>query len=348
MVVNYHTKDTTEHEMFPTNILGLVLLFWIGLAIVFTVISVTVAPIYGLGNFSLVLAVSTGAFLVKEFFVRYAFMRETHKYQVLFIHGALVSVLFLGAAIFNNNLGLVGSIFLYGAAHIVASAVGYALSDIKVGNFKISLIIATFSDVASGGMWAALSSVIYSLRANAHTIIVAAMLGTTDVAQINATRVLVTPATLLIPTLSNLALPRFSRIMVKDGVPALMQYARNTILFISAVAFAYSVILIATWPFVASIILGDEYANSRGLVTLWCIYAITLGLRSGMEWSSQAMRLFKQQTKVYTVGAVVTLVLVFSLTKEFSVYGAVYGAISGELIVAALLALILARAKKYE
>ena len=346
MVVHFPQRELQDHKTFAVSTLGLVIFSWSGLAIIFGFLSLTVAPAWALQDFSKALAILTGAYATKEFFVRYAFLRESEKYQVLLIHGSLVLTLLFGALIFKTDLNAVDATLLYAGSHVTAATVGYILSDLRVGDLRVSAMWDTLRTVAPGGRWAALSSVIYSIRANAHTIIIAASLGTAEVALVNATRTLVTPATLLIPALGNISLPRFSRQFVAGGKIPLFRYARRTTFSILAVAATYCVLLLLAWPFLASAVLSEKYAGGRGLAALWCVYAMTLALRSGMEWTGQAMKLFKKQAQVYLIGALVTLTLVTILTLQFSVSGAISGAIAGELMVITLLFIVLVKAKE--
>lgn len=333
MVVRYPLKEGVDRKAFCVSVLVLTF-FFCSLVVVFSILLEIIFPEkWNLEGISISLAAATGAYIVKEFFIRYSFIQERTKHHSIYINGSLIVVLMTGVFFLRDSIDVKSGIILYGIGHFTAACIGYVVCDLKLADLSRSKVWSSFLEVYPNGSWAAFSSIVYSIRANAHTLIVASLLGSVGVAAMNSARTVVTPATLLIPALSNIALPRFSRILAHEGKSAMSAYAMRVVGVVSLVCLAYSILLIACWPLIDDFVLGGKYPNSMTLGALWCLYALVLAFRSGIEWCAMALQIFRKLFSIYVIGALITILLVATLTGLFSVLGAIVGVIFGEILV---------------
>ena len=277
------------------------------------------------------------AYALKEFYTRQAF-NENRGGRAVVIHATVASLLLLGvglAALLGMTMTLELALGFYFGAHACAAAAGHALAGLPMRGHSLSEIKADLAEIAAGGRWAALTNLLYFLRTHAHTIIVATILGPVGVAKMNAGRLLVTPATILIPTMSQVALPRMAEVTERGGRTAVIGLTWKVGLGLISIVLVYSILLLSFWPQLSELILGQKYDGLFWVVALWCVYACFLAVRNSTEWAAQAMRLFRSLTLISALCAVVALASVWILMDRCGIEGAVLGIITGELAMVA-------------
>jgi len=291
------------------------------------------------------LAFTISAYAIKEFFIRYFFSTEKGQLRAMLVHFvlalALSGVVWLSPTAFTAVTALV----CYGTAHLAAVICGLMTARLPLRHLSPAIMWQVLAKITPGGRWATVSALIYTIRASAHTFIVAAVVGPLGVAQMNAARVLVTPATIFIPTLSNILLPEFSRVAKAEGFAGVLPRARKASTQILLIATVYSVALLLLWPVVQPMLLGANYADAFWVVVLWCLFAMALALRSGFEWGLQALQHFRQISFINLAGAVATVSAVLGFSFVGGVSGAIAGAILGEVLILCLLFMVMSRLK---
>jgi O-antigen/teichoic acid export membrane protein len=245
----------------------------------------------------------------------------------------LVATLLAAVIIIPSDWTASTAVFVYTAAHIVAIVVGASQIRLPLMTCLNVEIWSTLSQLNLGGRWAALSSCLYSLRGNAHTLIVAVAIGPGAVAAVNAARLFVTPATLLIPAISNHALPQLARTAAQSEREVFTKVWLQTVAGLLFIAIAYGFVLIAVWPIASQRFLPEEYLGAGPLVILWWLYACMLCIRSGLEWGNQALGAFAKMSQVNIVGALVALAAVSVLTSTLGPIGSIVGLIIAEIVV---------------
>ena len=336
----------SDQKAFVTGVLA-----WLSLAL--TVLSgiiigltLLVPPLADMLPYIGALLFSIFAFAVKEFCIRYFFSSESGHSRAMMVHTVLAVALLLLLCLSPAAFTEVAALACYGAAHMVAALFGLYLARLPIGQLRIANMGQVLAAIMPGGRWAAASALIYTIRASAHTFIVAALVGPLGVAQMNAARVLVTPATIFIPTLSNILLPEFSRVAKSEGVGAVLSRALRASTQILLIAMAYAASLLVLWPVVQPAVLGVAYADSFWIVGLWCLFAMALAVRSGIEWGLQALQHFRPISMINLAGAVATVLSVLAFGYFGGVLGAILGAIIGEALIVWLLFVVMARLQR--
>lgn len=264
----------------------------------------------------------------KEFLIRYLFATGRITIWLLAINlavaGFILTLILSGTAARDSTTAMAG----YAGAHVFALAVGLLAVPLTCRNLSL---FATIRSVAANGSWAGLSALIYSLRTSAHTFIVGASLSLEEVGRMNAARTLVTPVTLIIPTLSSLMLPRLSQVHVAESLSGVQRLAWRIGIGIAGLVVIYAGFLFLAWPLLGSQFLGGGYEDLGLYVALWVLYALSIALRNTLEWATQATKAFRSLTELNLVTSVLTVGLVVLLTTTIGSPGAILGTTLGKL-----------------
>ena len=292
--------------------------------------------VYGipLGTASLpwLIALTSVAYMLKEFHIRHAF-NESRGRDAVFIHAALALVLLIGVLVsetIGHDMQVDTAMFLYMLAHVLAAALGQWRSGITFSRQPIAQLRATLRELRIGGKWAAATNVVYAIRNQAHTVVVAASIGAVGVAQLSASRLLVTPAILLLPALSQVALSKLAELRVTQGDAGLWRAQRRITMGLLAIAFGYSILLLASYPLISSLVLGQTYVDLFWVTAAWCAYALAMAMRSSLELVAQVQYRFAHLTVVNTICAIITLLATLLLSFNFGILGAALGLTLGE------------------
>ena len=194
----------------------------------------------------------------------------------------------------------------------------------------------TFADAWRGGRWHAMTSIVYSIRTQAHQFVILPIVGLTALAEINAARILVTPAVMVIPPLYQVVMPRLADMRGSD--PNHMQ--RATLLTVGglvSVAFVYSAILLFALGWVLPLSLGHDYAHLGPVVTAWCVFTMFLAARNGLTMGLEVSKAFRALLTVNSVAALVAVALAAGLAILWGGLGAVWGLALAELTLCVLL-----------
>jgi len=339
MVVHTPGKPVEERADYASRIL---LMLIIACALSFALIGMLVSSVQistggalGSNQYLLWIGLMSVAYLLKEFQIRHAF-NEDKGARTVVVHMTLAISLLGGILVLvwlKHPLTLGLALAFYAGAHAVAAMVGHIMSNLRLTGHSLPELRTILAEISHGGSWASATNIVYFLRGQAHTIVIATLLGPIGVAKVNAARLLVTPAVLAIPAMSQIALPLLSRMVEAGDTLALMRMRRKIGAGLLLVAVVYSAILLVAWPTLSKIILGANYTGLFWIVALWCVYACFFALRNSFDWVAQAMRMFRPVAKINALSAAVTLPLVAMLAYSMGVSGAVMGVAFGELFV---------------
>lgn len=280
------------------------------------------------------------AYLLKDFFVRHAYnvRRET---WALSIHGAIAVVM---ACLLALQYGLATrfsvemALWVYAVANACGALRGYLFARLPVAGHRWAALHADLSEAWLGGKWASITNLVYFARTQAHTIVVAALLGAIGVAKLNAARLLVTPVVMLIPALTQVAMPRLAEERGQDE-RRLMRLGRWFTFALLAVVLLYSALLLGGYDLIADRVLGDRYHDLFVLTVLWCVWAMLFSIHNGIALINQVLKQFKAISHANTFAAILSLGATYVFTISYELPGAFAGVVLSE----ALLIIILLR-----
>lgn len=281
---------------------------------------------------SAVMAASV-AYLLKDFFVRQAYnmRRET---WALTIHGAIactMAVLLWLQYQFITSFNVEMALWIYTTAQVSGALLGYRLARLPVAIHKRHELLGDLREALHGGKWVSITNLVYFARTQAHTIVVASLLGPVGVAKLNAARLLVTPAVMLTPALSQVAMPRLA-VAREQGERKLMKLGRLITSALLAVALLYCAALLGGYDLIVDKVLGANYQDLFVITALWCLWTCLTAVRNGAELVWQVLKRFKKLSGVNTFGALLSLVATYVLTSIYGLHGALIGLVLGEVV----------------
>ena len=275
---------------------------------------------------------SSVAYLLKDFFVRHAYNlnRET---WVLAIHVVIACTMFFLLWLQSQlmlSLSVETALWIYAVAQASGAILGYLLAKLPVADHKLSIVLSDLREAWYGGRWPNMTNLVFFARTQAHTIVVTLLLGPVGVAKLNAARLLVTPAIMFTPALSQVAIPRLAAAREQD-VYYLIRLGRWITFSLLMVALLYSAILLSSYDFIADKVLTEDYRDFFLITALWCLYTCFLALRNGIEMIGQVLKKFKQLSIANMYSAVVSLIATYWLTVGYGLPGTLIGLIAGEI-----------------
>jgi len=335
-----HTPNKAQQDRLPYagRVLLLVVLFCAATALLTTLILLTSSMVWEfmdkhMGFAFAVLAASVG-YLLKDFFVRHAYnvRREIWALAIHSIIACIMALILLGMHLkFSTLLSVEMALWIYAVAQASGAILGYLFAKLPVAAHQRSALLADLREAWHGGKWASITILVYFVRTQAHTIVVASLLGPVGLAKLNAARLLVTPAVMLIPALGQVAMPRLAAARGQD-VRHLMSLGRWITFALLVVALLYSVILLGGYDFIVDTVLGENYQDLFLITVLWCLYTCLLALRNGAEMVGQVLKKFKSLSSANTYGAIVSLIATYWLTVGYDLPAALIGLAIGEIV----------------
>lgn len=277
-------------------------------------------------------------YLLKDFLVRHAYNMRRELWALV-IHGAIACtmvILLCLQYLLVIPLNVEMALWIYTAAQTAGVVLGYRLARLPVAGCQWSMLQGDFLEALHGGKWASITNLVYFARTQAHTIVVTVILGPAGVAKLNAARLLVTPAVMLTPALSQIAIPRLATVR-GQGMYQLVKLGKWITFALLGVALLYSAILLTGYDFIVDKTLGENYQNLFLITLLWCLYTCLLALRNGAEMVGQVMKKFRQLNSANTYAAIVSLAATYWLTVSYGLPGALIGLASGEILLIVLL-----------
>lgn len=270
----------------------------------------------------------------KEFLIRFLFASFRNTLWIpainLLAAAALAALVFVGVSAKGANF----AVLAYALAQVAAMLLGLAV--VKPA-FRPREVGAPLRAISANGAWGAFSALTYSARSSAHTFIVGAMLPISEVGHMNAARTLLTPATLIIPTLSAVLLPRMSQTLAEAGPSVLRKLGLRTAFAMVLLVCIYAGLLALFWGLLTQSVLGDEFVGLETYVVFWSIFAVAIAMRNVAEWTLQAKQSFRALSKFNLITAGVTIFLVGVSTPIWGVPGAIFALVVGEFFLTALI-----------
>lgn len=282
--------------------------------------------------------VSAGFFALREFFVRVAYSEREETIALLSsISVACAVIVSFGLlAIKQHPIFAQTAIYIYGGGQFFGALVALLLLRLPRHGVSKAGLTTAFRDSWPGGRWNILTNLIYNVRTQVHNLLVGPILGAVALAEVNAARVLVTPAIMMIPPLTQILLPRLAE-KRNQGVDRLFRIALMFVGLLAAIASAYSLILLAGLSWIIPLVLGDQYAHVGPLVLAWCVVALLLASRNGLTIALQALRAFRDLMLANLISAIFAVLAAIIMIQLFFAPGAVWALAISELVLCVVL-----------
>jgi len=337
MVVNMPDRAPEDRVPYAGRMFLLVALFCTVTLLLFTLLLAVGGFIWESvvrhAEFASAIMMASVTYLFKDFFIRHAYniRRET---WALSIHGAIactMAILLWLQHWFVTSFSVETALWIYAMAQVSGAILGYLLAKLPVVGHQMSVLFGDLRESWHGGKWASITNLVYFARTQAHTIVVVFLLGPIEVAKLNATRLLVTPATMLTPALSQVAMPSLASVRGQDE-RRLMALGRLVTFVLLVVLLLYSAILMGGYNFIVNTVLGDNYPDLFVITALWCLYTCLLAVRNCVEMIGQALKEFRRLSDANTFSAFISLAATYWLTLLYGLPGALIGLAIGEIV----------------
>ncbi|SNR36997.1 lipopolysaccharide biosynthesis protein [Lutibacter flavus] len=346
MVVIYPSKKEEERDSLVINTLYL--------TFAFCMLSCLIALLLLLGNTTfnnfmsvsnelvLMVVFASAMYLLKEFFVRTAYNNRKENIAV-YIHSSIfitVVMLFALEKLLIGELSNTITFLIYGIAHLIGIIFGFSLLKLKVETLSFTYLTQVFKELWKGGKWGSITNVVYTLRSQAHTIIATILIGPVGVGNLNAARLFITPAVMVIPVISQLAIPRLATLREVNKKSLINKGGLLTKIYL-VFGVTYSIVLLLSYNTIISGFLNDSYQDLYVLTMYWCLYAVMLAFRNGKDIIAQVLQKFKQLTIVNIISSLITLLGCYVFAKYFGLKGNIIGLIFGEVVLIIMLHFLL-------
>lgn len=243
--------------------------------------------------------------------------------------GAIAFLLALVSAV-GVQLTVGGALLVYGTGQVVGVAITVSILSLPWQRASLRGLCNSLNESWPNGRWSVLSSVAYTLRTQAYNFIVPAILGVSALGEINAARVLVTPALMALPPIKDVLLPRLADDRRK-GLPTLLRVSTAATMTLAGGGLVYSVALLVFLPWVAPLALGVDHGALTWLVIAWSCATFAVACREGLSMSLQAAREFGRLLLLNTIFGVLSLVVCLVLSMWLAAPGAVWSIVIAEL-----------------
>ena len=323
MTVLASNKVDSERREFISTCYALVIMFCVLFGI--TVLSayffcLGVGISFKINNYYVgALVVFSVTSIVRDFFIRWAFLLRR---EIV----ALKAQIFLSVATFagfffcisqNIVIDATGAILISAGVQVLAGTYLYFISEIRFRPTAPKLFDCMIN-IWKFGKWSTVANITDFARIQSYSLIVASFIGAVGLARLNAARLLVTPAVMLIPVFSQIALPRLSNLAEHKDIHKFCTHSLIFFLSLTGLATSYSLLVVIFYSHVAALLIPFTYGDLFYFVILWSIWAILLSVRAGVEVVAQSKFMFR--TLGY-VGGICTMPAIFLTIILISKFG---------------------------
>ena len=284
--------------------------------------------------FVLAAAIASVGFLLKDFFVRYAFNVRKEKGAVAVNIAVMLALLILLVGAQRAELGLSAplALALYGIAHCLAALTGFLTAALPMKSVRWTLLHRDLIEAWGGGKWVIAQNLVFWLRTQAQTYVTLLIAGPAGVGLVNASRLLISPVLFLLPAISQVMVPRLS--VLRNDVRRCLTITLIAGSGLLLTALLYGALLLANLGTLAAIVLGEQYAShpAIGVLTLiWCAVMCAQVVHASFSSLAQAAKMFRDWAHANFVAALVAATAAAGLGAIMAIPGAVLGALAGDL-----------------
>jgi len=182
------------------------------------------------------------------------------------------------------------------------------------------------------GKWSVANALSSAGMGQAFMFIVAAFAGPVAVASLEVSRLLVAPLNVVRTAVTNVAVPRASRLFSREGRGGMHPFIRRATAVLTAIFLVYCAVLLVSPGTLLHLVYGDKYPGTELTVRLWAVVFLGMALRTLPGIGLSAMRRPDLLFKTSVLAAVATLGAAWVLVPAVGVTGGMMAAILGELL----------------
>ena len=258
-----------------------------------------------------------------------AFLLDT---ALVLLWGAATAVLAVGLAMPPHLAALVS----YGAAAACTSLSALALSPLSL---QVGARRARHATQAAWqhGRWALGGVAVTAAQNQAHVYLLGWLGTTAAVADLNAARMLLMPASLLTLGSTRILTPRLAQLSADGQTDDIRRMCLRTIVALLALIACYACAVLLSLRVILGGVLPDKYAGIGPLVALWCVVTMLQALDMVLSSALQASRRFRRLTVINIWTAVPVLLAVIPMILSYGAAGSLVTLAAGYAGMALLL-----------
>lgn len=262
----------------------------------------------------------------------YALRQENHFLHSNVLIGLTVVPSFLALESLDYSASTQLSLFVYSSGQAIGFL--YLLWALKVPLKKhpVACLREHFLELFPHGKWNFLSSVLYTVRTQAHNFIAGPLLGLSGVARINAARNLVMPVMLLPPPIGQILIARL--VSQRPGAKTSTRLVKAAIIFLLSISSLYFTLLLVSYDYVTAI--TGNYQSIHHLVTLWALISCVLAAKTILSTALEARGFFRELFSLNLYGALIAVPASLALGYMHAETGAIIALLVTESILCAL------------
>lgn len=344
MVVHLPDRRRIERACYAASILALVGLFSLSTLMLASLLigAALMAgwPSVDLGHLALATVASAIANLMKNYFVTLAYSLKQES-KALTVNTAWAFALLLILATLHDSgwvTDAASALWIFAAANLVAALFGFGITSLPLKEVRWQAMRHDFAEAFVGGRWAAGGTTVIWLQSQAYVYVTTIFVGPMGVALANASRMLVTPFTFLLPAITQLLLPRLAGLRNSDK-GAMYRMGELYTVFLAGLGALYLLILWFGATKLIPLLVGERYSVEEILPLLmaWgCVLLLQL-TRDGASLTMLALKAFRRLLFVNAATATVAIFTSVILAIWFGIPGAIFGVGVGEALLAASL-----------
>lgn len=340
MVVGLPHRKPWMREAYMRSVLVGTLL----LATILSVLGLLVAALAGLrgdagGDASLAATtgVAAGGVITLHYFVRQSFSVSRERVAVLLNLVLLASLTVAVAWVERRELGISASsaMLIYGGAHFCAALCGALVLPVPTRHWQIAMVRRDLLDVWQQGRWASAGVSVSWGQSQAYVYLTPLFFGLAGLGAVNAARMIVAPLIMMLPAISQVALPRFSVLSAEH--PGQLGHAGLRLsVVLGSLAVMYALIVWLGYDWLSLLLLGEVREELFWITMAWCLLAGLALVRQVATVIMQALRDFLVLFRVEAAVLAVTVTSMLVLLPVIGLVGAVLATALGEALIALL------------
>ncbi len=286
-------------------------------------------------GFLIAITAASIAYLVKDFYVRQAFIerRESRALAINVVSSLTLLALILWVMNRREVTTSETGLWIYVLGQTAGFVGGMAIARLPLSAVRFRPLVDDLSEAWRGGRWAVGGTIVTWTQAQAYAYVTAFVIGVAAVGEANAARLLVAPFTVAVSAVIQVALPRLAFIRTVDSA-RMIRYGQWLTLVGTVMSLIYSFAIISMLDIIGPMVVGREYGHMTSTVAVWCLVLIAGMIRGGVAMTLQAMKEFRVLTLTHLVTALATIGMAAFLSKMIDVQGAIMAGAIGDLLLA--------------
>ena len=295
---------------------------------------------HGNATFILILpvTVASGFYTLRDLLMRFAFSerRESLVLASNVVVAIATATIFSIMVILHQRINAPSALYAYSTGQAAGCLHALLVFKLPWRDINVPGLWQAFRDSWTGGRYNILSGVVYNIRTQAHNFVVAPLLGVAALAEVNAARVLVSPALMAIPPVTQILMPRLAEKRAL-GSAVISKITMLSIAFLLLATIVYSLSLVLNMKWVLPLALGKAYEDVGQLVIAWCVTTVVLALRNCLTVALEVVRAFRNLLVANVATAVGAMFFAVNLARTYGGLGAIYALAMAEALLCVIL-----------